>query len=84
MYSEEEYTALEKFSTPEMQRVPLDSLLLQMVAMGLPDPRKFPFIESPPAKSIENSIVSLKEQVCINILFIILRILLIFESRKSS
>ncbi|XP_043483422.1 probable ATP-dependent RNA helicase DHX34 [Leptopilina heterotoma] len=62
LYSEEEYTALEKFSTPEMQRVPLDSLLLQMVAMGLPDPRKFPFIESPPAKSIENSIVSLKEQ----------------------
>ena len=63
LYSEEEYTALEKYSTPELQRVPLDSLLLQMIAMGLPDPRKFPFIESPPVESIEGSILSLKEHV---------------------
>ncbi|XP_057341337.1 probable ATP-dependent RNA helicase DHX34 [Microplitis mediator] len=61
IYSEEEYTALEKYSTPEIQRVPLDSLLLQMIAMGLPDARKFPFIEPPPSQSIENSILSLKE-----------------------
>ncbi|OAD52775.1 putative ATP-dependent RNA helicase DHX34 [Eufriesea mexicana] len=61
LYSEEEYMALEKYSTPELQRVPLDSLLLQMIAMGLPDTRKFPFIEPPPAESIENSILSLKE-----------------------
>ncbi|CAD6227225.1 GSCOCG00006035001-RA-CDS [Cotesia congregata] len=61
VYSEEEYTALEKYSTPEIQRVPLDSLLLQMIAMGLPDARKFPFIEPPPSQSIENSILSLKE-----------------------
>ncbi|CAL7944803.1 unnamed protein product [Xylocopa violacea] len=61
LYSEEEYMALEKYSTPELQRVPLDSLLLQMIAMGLPDARKFPFIEPPPAESIENSILSLKE-----------------------
>lgn len=63
LYSEEEYTALEEYSTPEIQRVPLDSLLLQMIAMGLPDARKFPFIESPPPQSIENSILSLKEHV---------------------
>ncbi|XP_012137254.2 putative ATP-dependent RNA helicase DHX34 isoform X1 [Megachile rotundata] len=61
LYSEEEYMALEKYSTPELQRVPLDSLLLQMIAMGLPDARKFPFIEPPPSESIENSILSLKE-----------------------
>ncbi|XP_012261756.2 probable ATP-dependent RNA helicase DHX34 [Athalia rosae] len=61
LYSEEEYEALEKYSTPELQRVPLDSLLLQMVSMGLPDSRKFPFIEPPPPESIENSILSLKE-----------------------
>lgn len=63
LYSEEEYIALEKYSTPELQRVPLDSLLLQMIAMGLPDARKFPFIEPPPSESIENSILSLKEHV---------------------
>jgi HrpA-like RNA helicase len=39
-----------------------------MVAMGLPDPRKFPFIEPPPAESIENSILSLKEHVGIEII----------------
>lgn len=62
LYSEEEYQALEKYSTPELQRVPLDSLLLQMVSMGLPDARKFPFIEPPPMESIENAIQSLKQQ----------------------
>ena len=42
--------------------MPLDSLVLQMVAMGLPDARLFPFIEPPPAESLENSILVLKEQ----------------------
>ncbi|KAL6256792.1 hypothetical protein P5V15_011732 [Pogonomyrmex californicus] len=61
IYSEEEYKILERYSTPELQRVPLDSSLLQMIAMGLPDARKFPFIEPPPANSIENAILSLKD-----------------------
>ncbi|KAJ8670739.1 hypothetical protein QAD02_001998 [Eretmocerus hayati] len=61
LYSADDYSAFEKYSTPEMQRVPLDSSLLQMIAMGLPDPRKFPFIEPPPANSVENSILALKE-----------------------
>jgi HrpA-like RNA helicase len=51
------------YTTPEILRVPLDSLLLQMVSMGLPDARKFPFVEAPPAESIEQSIKTLKEQV---------------------
>ena len=33
-----------------------------MVAMGLPDVRKFPFLEAPPPESIENSVLVLKEQ----------------------
>ncbi|KAF4533012.1 hypothetical protein B566_EDAN000703 [Ephemera danica] len=61
LYSEEEYEAMERYTTPEILRVPLDSLLLQMVAMGLPDARRFPFIEAPPAESIETSISTLKE-----------------------
>ncbi|XP_011135591.1 probable ATP-dependent RNA helicase DHX34 [Harpegnathos saltator] len=61
IYSEEEYKILEKYSTPELQRVSLDSSALQMIAMGLPDARKFPFIEPPPANSIENAILSLKD-----------------------
>merc|ERR1719422_150468 len=54
--------AMTPYSKPEIERVPLDSLVLQMVSMGLPDARKFPFIEPPAAESLENSISSLKEQ----------------------
>ncbi|CAH0381764.1 unnamed protein product [Bemisia tabaci] len=61
LYSEEEYTDMAPYSTPEIQRVPLDSVILQIVAMGLPDARKFPFIEPPPAQCIEVSITSLKQ-----------------------
>ena len=42
LYEESEYKALKPFSTPEIQRVPLDSIVLQMVSMGLSDVRKFP------------------------------------------
>eukprot|EP00092_Neocalanus_flemingeri_P025076 GFUD01027192.1.p1 GENE.GFUD01027192.1~~GFUD01027192.1.p1 ORF type:complete len:1156 (+),score=356.79 GFUD01027192.1:283-3750(+) len=62
LFSEAEYSAMSPYSKPEIERVPLDSLILQMVSMGLPDPRKFPFIEPPPAESLENSITALKEQ----------------------
>ena len=33
-----------------------------MLAMGLPDPRLFPFLEAPDASSLENAITFLKEQ----------------------
>ena len=62
LYGESEYKALNPYSTPEIHRVPLDNLILQMISMGLPDARKFPFIEPPPAESIENSILALKDQ----------------------
>ncbi|XP_022092525.1 probable ATP-dependent RNA helicase DHX34 [Acanthaster planci] len=62
LYEESRYSDFQEYSTPEIHRVPLDSLILQMMALGLHDPRKFPFIEPPPATSIESSILFLKEQ----------------------
>ncbi|KAL1442492.1 hypothetical protein MTO96_030774 [Rhipicephalus appendiculatus] len=62
LYSEAEYESLAAYSTPEIQRVPLNSLLLQLVALGLPDVRKFPFLEPPPSESIEEAVQTLKEQ----------------------
>ena len=62
LYAEAEYSTFAPYSKPEIERVPLDSLVLQMVSMGLPDARKFPFIEPPPPESLENSILVLKEQ----------------------
>lgn len=61
LYTEKEYDSFEAYSAPEIHRVPLESLLLQMVAMGLPNARLFPFIEPPPPESIESSILSLKQ-----------------------
>lgn len=63
IYSESEYDEFQAYSTPEIQRVPLDSLLLQMISIGIPDCRKFPFIEPPSPESLETSILRLKEQV---------------------
>ncbi|CAL1528445.1 unnamed protein product [Lymnaea stagnalis] len=62
LYDESDYNSFEEYATPELQRVPLDSLILQMISMGLPDARKFPFIEPPSMSSLENSILFLKEQ----------------------
>ncbi|CAD5124250.1 DgyrCDS12547 [Dimorphilus gyrociliatus] len=62
LYAESDYDAFQEYSTPEIRRVPLESLILQMCAMGLTDPHKFPFIEPPDSASIENSVVFLKEQ----------------------
>ena len=62
LYAESEYSSFSPYSKPEIERVPLDSLVLQMISMGLPDARKFPFIEPPPPESLENSILVLKEQ----------------------
>lgn len=63
LYSEDEFEAMAEYSTPELQKVPLDALLLQMVAMGLPNARLFPFIEPPQKENVENAIDSLKQHV---------------------
>ncbi|KAK7573392.1 hypothetical protein V9T40_010583 [Parthenolecanium corni] len=61
LYTESDYAAMSEYTTPEIQRVSLDSVLLQMIAMGLPDVRKFPFIEPPDSTAIDNSIFALKQ-----------------------
>ena len=54
---------MNQYTTPEIQRVLLDSVLLQMISMGLPDVRKFPFIEPPDPSAIDNAILSLRQHV---------------------
>lgn len=66
LFSEEQYNALEEYSIPEIHRVPLQSLVLQMVVMGIPDPRLFPFIEPPPKIRIEKSVSFLKSIGALN------------------
>ncbi len=51
-----------EYSTPEIHRVPLDNLVLQMASLGLRDATKFPFIEPPSRSSLESATVFLQQQ----------------------
>ncbi|XP_048348830.1 probable ATP-dependent RNA helicase DHX34 isoform X3 [Sphaerodactylus townsendi] len=62
LYAETDYNAFPAYSVPEIQRVALDALVLQMKNMGLENPRAFPFLEPPPASSLETAIGYLKHQ----------------------
>ncbi|KAI1893670.1 hypothetical protein AGOR_G00126090 [Albula goreensis] len=62
LYAESDYEAFAPYPVPEIHRVALDSLVLQMKSMGLGDPRSFAFIDPPPAASIQTALTYLKEQ----------------------
>ncbi len=52
---------MKAYGTPEMSRVPLEELVLQIHALGLGDARRFlrEVLEPPPAKSVVASLVTL-------------------------
>uniref|UniRef100_A0A914W674 Uncharacterized protein n=1 Tax=Plectus sambesii TaxID=2011161 RepID=A0A914W674_9BILA len=63
LYSNEQYDAMDKYTTSEIQRVSLESLALQMYHLEFAvEPRKFPFIEPPNSDALEEAIESLKDQ----------------------
>ncbi|UJR09789.1 hypothetical protein I4U23_014016 [Adineta vaga] len=66
LYSEQDYLSFQEYSTPEIRRVPLDSLMLQMISMGLKDPRKFPFVEPPDMVAIDSALLRLQEQAALS------------------
>ncbi|CAF4825543.1 unnamed protein product [Pieris macdunnoughi] len=61
IYAEQQYNDMDAFSTPEVSRVPLASLLLLMSSLGVNDVRRFPFIDAPPEDAIENALLELKQ-----------------------
>ncbi|NWS77891.1 DHX34 helicase, partial [Crotophaga sulcirostris] len=62
LYAESDYDAFSPYPVPEIQRVALDSLVLQLKSMGLGDPRTFPFLEPPPSSSLETAVRYLRDQ----------------------
>ncbi len=48
LYDETTFNQFEPYSQPEIQRCSLDSLVLQLKALGMTDPRQFTFITEPP------------------------------------
>eukprot|EP01062_Namystynia_karyoxenos_P035133 TRINITY_DN25769_c0_g1_i1.p1 TRINITY_DN25769_c0_g1~~TRINITY_DN25769_c0_g1_i1.p1 ORF type:complete len:960 (+),score=247.87 TRINITY_DN25769_c0_g1_i1:576-3455(+) len=65
LYSEAEHSALAEYTPPEIHRTPLDSVLLQVMAGGLGDPRRFPFVEQPARDSVERAMRSLAAAGCV-------------------
>ncbi|CAL1571021.1 unnamed protein product [Knipowitschia caucasica] len=62
LYAESDYDAFAPYPVPEIHRVALDSLVLQMKSMNLGDPLSFVFIDPPPAASIQTAVTYLKDQ----------------------
>ncbi|KAH8238249.1 hypothetical protein KR032_001517 [Drosophila birchii] len=67
LYTQAQFDAFEAYPAPEIYRVPLDTMLLQMVSMGLPDVRAFPFIEAPETERIEQTILGLKQHCALGV-----------------
>ncbi|KAK2500818.1 hypothetical protein MC885_013684 [Smutsia gigantea] len=62
LYAESDYDAFAPYAVPEIRRVALGALVLQMKSMSVGDPRTFPFIEPPPPASLETAILYLRDQ----------------------
>ncbi|EOB14002.1 Putative ATP-dependent RNA helicase DHX33 [Nosema bombycis CQ1] len=60
LYSGETYNSFLDQDIPRIQYEPLDSLVLDLIALGIPDVYKFPFITKPPNLNIEIALSSLK------------------------
>ncbi|TPX59428.1 hypothetical protein PhCBS80983_g02487 [Powellomyces hirtus] len=61
LYSKKEYERFNEFPVPEILRMPLEPLLLQIRAYNLGDPRTFDFIERPAESAISYSVQRLQD-----------------------
>lgn len=61
LYSEEDFATRSGFTEPEIRRTNLASVVLQMKALGLGDIEKFPFLEPPDQKQINDAVRLLSE-----------------------
>ncbi|MFI5891299.1 ATP-dependent RNA helicase HrpA [Actinoplanes sp. NPDC051513] len=61
LYSEEDFEARPEFTEPEILRTNLASVILQMTNLGLGDLAKFPFIDPPDKRNINDGVKLLEE-----------------------
>ncbi|NTS77360.1 ATP-dependent RNA helicase HrpA [Catenovulum sp. SM1970] len=61
LYSEDDFNGRPEFTDPEILRTNLASVIIQMLALGLGDIDKFPFIQAPDNRSIQDGINLLLE-----------------------
>ena len=61
LYSEADFDARPRFTDPEILRTNLASVILQMLALGLGEIEKFPFLDPPDARQIRDGVNLLHE-----------------------
>ncbi|WP_018691879.1 ATP-dependent RNA helicase HrpA [Algicola sagamiensis] len=61
LYSEEDFLQRPEFTDPEILRTNLASVILQMLALGLGDIQRFPFVEPPDNRHINDGLRLLEE-----------------------
>ncbi len=66
LYDEDDYKNRPDFTDPEVLRTNLASVILQMASLKLGDPSKFPFINPPPDKMINDGFRLLEELGAVN------------------
>ncbi|MCL1125496.1 ATP-dependent RNA helicase HrpA [Shewanella surugensis] len=61
LYSEDDFTGRPEFTDPEILRTNLASVILKMLAIGLGDIERFPFIQAPDPRYIRDGFLLLEE-----------------------
>ncbi len=61
LFSEEDYLSRSEYTLPELLRSNLAEVILQMISLSLGDPRKFPFIDPPAPRAINDGYRILRE-----------------------
>src|SRR4051794_4754278 len=61
LYAEEDFTTRPEFTEPEILRTNLASVILQMTNLGLGDLAKFPFIDPPDRRNVNDGVKLLEE-----------------------
>lgn len=61
LYDQDDFTSRDEFTDPEILRTNLASVVLQMMALGLGDVAKFPFVQSPDIRNVNDGIKLLQE-----------------------
>jgi ATP-dependent helicase HrpA len=61
LYSAEDFAAREAFTPPEILRTNLASVILRMAVLGLGDPERFPFLDPPDTRLINDGVRLLEE-----------------------
>ena len=66
LYTEEDYLSRPEFTDPEIIRTHLSSVIIQMLALGLGEIQRFPFVQAPDDKNINDGIKLLEELSAVN------------------